>query len=410
MFRVRKTLNKAGQLGGRGFGLDDDQVVAIARTKSGEYVPITCKAFRSAVKAGAMPSEFDCLHPFTRAKDFDTTTEFANYQHRYILDDTGGVVPTGVAQRRVAMKLSGREATIVGQHRNLVLSRNTGLNAEISAAARSVVLAIERSNLCRVLLLDTEFVLDYKDEIWLVGVTSCKTVPRPMIARQPVPSIYTKLARCRATDERITDTSSATNGIMGDNEHQLATEVRSRRRKAEEASEVVNDVEFSNLLQAIGYRSPIREQPGGGGGGAQSRRRERPSSELNSGEKIREIHLDGVAENISEASISAWPTVSIPPQRWQETDGQASFDSVRSFFELAPHEESGKSTATSGFGKTRGNGSTTDQMPSPPPSVSTDRFHGSIVKLDQAATNRIHGSSQVKNVGCLAPSAVNIGR
>ncbi|CAN0195430.1 unnamed protein product, partial [Ectocarpus sp. 13 AM-2016] len=79
----------------------------MARRKAGEYFPITSKMLHTIVKGGVVPADFDCIYPFKGAKDFDITAEFANYQHQYILDDTGGGVSTGTTHRRVALETSG---------------------------------------------------------------------------------------------------------------------------------------------------------------------------------------------------------------------------------------------------------------------------------------------------------------
>eukprot|EP00903_Cladosiphon_okamuranus_P006198 g6095.t1 len=203
----------------------------MARTKAGEYLPLTSKALHTIVKAGVIPANFDCLYPFKLAKDYRITEQFANYQHQYILDDTGGGVSTGATQRRVAAEVSGnREGQGFGdpltrgggeRTRGLLLSKNSRINKEVVAAVRSVVVAIERSKLCRVLRLDAEFVLDEDDELWLVGVTSCKIAARLALAG---------VLQGNADHHG--------RGHQQGTECALATELRSKKHEADEISDI----------------------------------------------------------------------------------------------------------------------------------------------------------------------------
>lgn len=334
--------------------MNENEVVAMARTRDGEYLPLTLKALRTAVKAGAMPAGFDSLQAFKRAKDFDTTAEFANYEHSYILDDTGGGIPTGVVHRRVAMELSGRDGVRIGQRRNLVLSRNPRINAEIGATVRSVVLAVERSKHCRVLRLDAEFVLDEQNELWLAGVSSCRVAGRPVVSSRQAPSSGCGDA---ATTERGPDVIGAQCGALIGRERLFATEKRSRKREVEEAGGVLSDADFSQLLQRVGYKTGIKRA-----GRSRHRRRGREPA----------------------------------PRRRQEASHGALADSTAQSLEWVPSEmERGLEPATSAPGKGAAD-IAVQTPPSPALMASADDLELPITKLDQAATNCIHGSSQVR--------------
>lgn len=365
-----------------------EHVVAMARTRRGEYVPLTSKALHTIVKAGAIPADFDSLCPFKRAKDYGTTAQFANYEHQYLLDDTGGGVSTGTTHRRVAAEVSGdREGQGYGNHvlrgggvrsRGLLLSKNSRINKEVVAAVRSVVVAIERSKLCRVLRLDTEFVLDEDDELWLVGVTSCKVAARPTLAGAP----------------------QGRGHHPGEAECALATELRSKKHEVDETSGVLSDDKFSQLLQRVGYQSPTKSRAGGGS----DHHRRRPLATLNS--TVRDATTTGVpAQNCGtraivprDDSIASSHGVVSDTERWPH--GPSSRGSVESSTEGfdwdAPGASETPATSDPAENTEGGAGGTTGRSPSPPRPEPIEMFDSSAVKLDQAATNRIYGSTQVR--------------
>lgn len=381
---------------GRDPRLHEDRVVAMARTRTGNFMPVTSKALRAAVKTGALPADFYCLHTFKRAKDFDSTAEFANYQHQYVLDDTGGGVSIGTAHRRIAAELSGTEASISGHRRHLVLSRNARINAEIGSAVRSVVLAIELSKCCRVLSLDTEFVLDEEDELWLVSATSCKTAARPPIARQRTSTLPTQPRESTGDtkSERVPDADSLKLGGMQVEERGLATEKRSRKREAQEASDVVSDAEFSQLLRSVGYRSPIKKRSGGG---SDSRRcRGRPNLTSRSHDQGRKSASNGASERIPEILAPPSRVVSNAEGFRQVRIDERPADSARAHLEWAPEEERGEASTTSSIDERTSDDHAAGQGSSPPCSVSTEGFDYSIGNLDQAGYSRLYGNSQVR--------------
>eukprot|EP00752_Nemacystus_decipiens_P014642 g13039.t1 len=361
-----------------------EHVVAMARTRSGEYLPLTSKALHTIVKAGAIPADFDCLYPFKRAKDYETTAQFANYQHQYVLDDTGGGVSTGVTHRRVAAEVSGRrEGQSYGdpaprgggtRSRSLLLSKNSRINQEVVATVRSVVVAIERSKLCRVLRLDTEFVLDNDHDLWLVGVTSCKVAARPALASAPQ----------RSGNQQAKE-------HLGEAERALATELRSRKHEADETSGVLNDDKFSHLLQRVGYQSPTKGRTECGS----HRHRRRPLATLNS--TIRDAtSTDFHARSSGDRTI-------IPRDGTElRTHGSGSCGPIGSstvgFDRAAPGSSEG-STKNDPIKDTEGGpGGAPSRSPSSLPSGPVEMFDSSVPKLDQAATNLIYGSTQVE--GC----------
>lgn len=365
-----------------------EHVVAMARTRSGEYLPLTSKTLHTIVKAGAIPADFDCLYPFKRAKDYETTTQFANYQHQYVLDDTGGGVSTGATHRRVAAEVSGnREGQGYGdpvprgggtRSRSLLLSKNSRINQEVVATVRSVVVAIERCKLCRVLRLDTEFVLDQGDELWLAGVTSCKVAARPALAGG--------LQRSADQQER---------GRLGEPEHALATELRSKKHDADETSGVLNDDKFSQLLQRVGYQSPTKGRTGGGS----HRHRRRPLATLDS--TIRDATTTGIhaqsggnrAMMPTDDSVASSQGVVSDTERM--TRGSVGSSTV-GFDWAAPDSSEVPARSDPVEDTEAGAGGATGRLPSPPRPGPVEMFDSSVVKLDQAATNRIYGSTQVR--------------
>lgn len=373
-----------------------ERVVAMARTRNGEFIPLTSKALHTLVKAGSIPPDFECLQPFKRAKDFETTLEFANYQHRYVLDDTGGGVSTGVTHRRVSVELSGsREgqgsgASVLlgggggrGRTRSLLLSKNARVNMEVAAAVRSVAVAIERSKLCRVLRLDTEFVLDEDDELWLAGVTLCEVAARPAFAG--------------SSEARRGQQGGS---LAGNQDRVLATELRSRKHEAEQASEVINDAKFSQLLRRVGYQSPTKDRAGG-------RPRRRPRAILDptsrSSETVNGEDRTG-APGLIPTPLSQW-AASNTEYRPQGASSRGSAGSATAGFDwAAPDASEGTTLSGLGQGVDHGVGDTAHRSPSPPRREPVDRFNSSIVKLDQAATNRIYGSTQVGRVRWVAPA------
>lgn len=379
-----------------------DRVVAMARTRNGDFLPVTSKALHTAVKAGAMPAEFECLQPFVQAKDYDTTAEFANYQHQYTLDDTGGGISTGTVHRRVAPGVSGKEAVacLPGRRlRTLILSRNARLNAEIGVAARSIVLAVERSKRCRVLYLETEFVLDDEDGLWLAGVTACKVAARPITASVlPAPPPPTQPEKV-AAHERAPNASATTNGDASVEGGALATEVRSRKREAEEAAGVVTDTEFSQLLRTVGYRSPMKKRPGGSDG---SRRRHGRSGLRSYGHGAK--HFRAPDSDPNRASSGGLPHPSQKQlsggRRQKMAADQSSVDSAAAgtSFDWAVKEESCRRPAasSSNLGGHSGGGGSGGKPPSLVSPVSTEGFDSCATPLDQATTSRIHGTSQVR--------------
>lgn len=367
-----------------------EHVVAMARTRGGEYLPLTSKALHTIVKAGVIPADFDCLYPYKRAKDYDTTAQFANYQHRYVLDDTGGGVSTGATHRRVAAEVSGNRGgrggfgsspVLARRSRCLLLSKNSRVNTEVVAAVRSVVVAIERSKLCRVLRLDTEFVLDEGDELWLVGVTSCKVAARPALAGAP---------------QRNIDQQGG-GGHLGEADRALATELRSKKHEADETSDVLSDDKFSKLLRRVGYQSPTKSRTTGGGS---DRHRRRPRARLNS--TIRNAATTGVHAQNGGNRANVPGDGSIASLHGAVSDAERSAGSTTVGFDWAAPDSS-EGPATSYLGEnTEGGasaGGATGRSPSPPRPEPIEMFDSSVVKLDQAATNRIYGSTQVRAEG-----------
>ena len=391
-----------------------DRVVAMARTRNGDFLPVTSKALHTAVKAGALPAEFECLQPFVQARDYDTTGEFANYQHQYTLDDTGGGVSTGTVHRRVAAGVSGKEAATSfpgRRRRTLILSRNARLNAEIGAAVRSVVLTIERSKHCRVLCIETEFVLDDQDGLWLAGVTACKVAARPSTA-SVLPAPPPARPDGVAAHEPAPNASGTTNGDVGLGGGALATEVRSRKREAEEAAGVVTDTEFSQLLRAVGYRSPIKKRSDGSDG---SRRRHGRSSLRSYGSGAKNIRAPDGNPNRASPGGLAHPQTPLSGKCHQKmVVDQRSVDSAAfgTSFDRSFKEESYRRPAASinNLGDDLGVGGASGKPPSPTSRVSTEGFDSCATSVDHAATNRIHGTSQVRTgkggKGGAGPSAV----
>ncbi|CAM9386908.1 unnamed protein product [Ectocarpus sp. 6 AP-2014] len=379
------TFNKnAGHVSGPGDSTlqTAEHVIAMARRKTGEYFPITSKMLHTIVKGGVVPADFDCIYPFKRAKDFDITAEFANYQHQYILDDTGGGVSTGTTHRRVALETSGNKqgqgAGAGAQRQNLLLSKNARINTEVVATVRSVVIAIERSKLCRVLRLDTEFVLDGNDELWLVGVTCCTVAARPTISGA----------------QQLGDNGPQGASFLKEEERALATELRHRKHEADQISGVLGDEKFSQLLRSVGYHSPEKSRA------VARRRRHRPrpivdstsrSSTIprNDNDDYRARETDGDSVALSQRVL---PNTGTRSQRTGSREavhaGMASFD----WADPGP----GECSATSDFGDKDGGSGAASRSPSP--SRSTEHFDSSVAKLDQAATNRIYGSTQLE--GC----------
>lgn len=373
-----------------------EHVVAMARTRAGEYLPLTSKALHTVVKAGAIPADFDCLYPFKLAKDYATTEQFANYQHQYILDDTGGGVSTGATQRRVAAEVSGnREGRGFGdpvprgggaRGRSLLLSKNSRINKEVVAAVRSVVVAIERSKLCRVLRLDTEFVLDEDDELWLVGVTSCKVAARPALAG----------ALQGSADQHG-------RGHQEGTECALFTELRSKKHEADDTSGVLSDGKFSQLLQQVGYQSPTKRRTGGGSG----RHRRRPLATINP--STRDVMTTGSHAQSGgnremiprDDSIFFAHGVVSDTERWEHgPDNQGSVGSSTVGFDwAAPDSREGSARSHLGENTEDGADRATDRSSSPLRPDPIQTFDSCVAKLDQAATNRIYGSAQVKAEG-----------
>ncbi|CAN0534970.1 unnamed protein product, partial [Ectocarpus sp. 8 AP-2014] len=94
--------------------------------------------------------------------------------------------------------------------------------------------------LCRVLRLDTEFVLDGNDELWLVGVTCCTVAARPTISGA----------------QELGDNGPQGASFLKEEERALATELRHRKHEADQISGVLGDEKFSQLLRSVGYHSP----------------------------------------------------------------------------------------------------------------------------------------------------------
>lgn len=392
----KKTIGRSGGHGDTTLQTGE-HVVAMARTRRGEYLPLTSKALHTIVKAGAIPADFDCLCPFKRPKDHETTAQFANYQHQYVLDDTGGGVSTGATYRRVGAEISGnREGPGYdnpaprggggARSRSLLLSKNSRINKEVLAAVRSMAVAIERSKLCRVLRLDSEFVLDEKDELWLVGVTSCEVAARPALASPPHGS----------ADQQG-------RGHLGGAECALATELRSKKHEVDETSGVPSDDEFSQLLHRVGYRSPNKRRVGGGTG----RHHRRPPATLSS--TIQDATATGVhAQNGADSAViprddamGSLHRVVSDTERWPHGPGsRGSVASSAGGFDWAsPGSSEGSATSDLGVETKGGAGGATGRPPSPPRPEPVEMFNSSIVKLDQAATNRMYGSTQVRTKG-----------
>lgn len=348
----------------------------MARARSGEYLSVTAKAFRTAVKADALPAEFDCIHPFVRAKDFDSTRDFANYQYDYRLDGTGGGMPTGTAYRRVAAQLvrCGAEEGC-SQQRNVILSRNARVNTEMCAAVRAVVLTMERMKRGRVLRLTAEFVLDELDDLWLVSVTHC-TVASILVTSAGSPQVPRTSSSLDRQDARIPVASYSPRSE--DTSTMLATEVRSRNRQAEEKASVPDDAEFSKLLQKVGYVSPIRRQAS-----SQSPQRRLKSVKSSTGEHDTSVVLPPRVE----------VPCSVPPQR-ETVDGSSSRASA-SCFSWGSEDDSGGEASNGGPGNDYD--TTANKLDSPiPHAIRNTVFASAGVGLDQKATNGIYGSSQVR--------------
>lgn len=365
-------------------------MVVIARTRGGEYLPVTSKALHAIVKAGTTPADYECLYPFKRAKDFETTAEFANYQHQYVLDDTGGGVGTGVTHRRVASELAGNKegqhggssGPLVGGGRrrhNLLMSKNARINTEVAAAVTSVVIAIERTKHCRVLRLNTEFVLDEDENLWLAGATSCEVAARPAPTGCPE------------------DSSDQQGGRpAGEGEHALATEIRCRKHETEQTSDVLSDEKFSQLLRRVGYRSPIKSRAAGGSDHCRHHPRatSNPTNRnvTTTQGKNGEIRAKAI-NNLAPSLQGVMSNAELGPQGMGSGDP---FDSETVSFDwTAP--VSGEGSDTSDLDEDAGGGGScsTGRSPSPPRPAPTKGFNSSVVKLDQAATNRIYGSTQV---------------
>lgn len=365
-------------------------MVVIARTRGGEYLPVTSKALHTIVKAGTIPADYDCLYPFKRAKDFETTAEFANYQHQYVLDDTGGGVGTGVTHRRVASELAGNKE---GQHggsngplvggggrrHNLLMSKNARINAEVAAAVTSVVIAIERTKHCRVLRLNTDFVLDEDDNLWLAGATSCEVAARP------------------ATTGSLEDSNNQRGGRpVGEGKHALATELRCRKHETEQTSDVISDEKFSQLLQRVGYRSPIKSRAAGGSDHCRHHPRAKPiaTSRKVTTTQGKNGEIMANARNNLAPSLQGMMSNTESGSQWMGSGDP--FDSETVSFDWAA-PASGEGSDASDLDEDTGDGGScsTGRSPSPPRPAPTKGFNSTVAKLDQAATNRIYGSTQV---------------
>lgn len=361
-----------------------DRVVAMARTTNGDHVPVTLKTLHTAVKAGALPAEFDCLHPFKQAKDFDNTGKLINYQHQYTLDDTGGGVPVGVAYRRVTTGL-GRGYVSARDDRDFIISRNAGVNSEINIAARRVVLAVERSQHCRVLRLDTDFMLDDQDNLWLAGATSCTVAFRSAIPSQSVPSLT------GAGNEGAL-VGSSRGGDTGTDRKDclLATEARNRKREADDASGVVNDAHFFRLLRDIGYQLPTKSRSGSG-------HRRRPRERCTPGGLTKTV--SGARDPTSSMAVST-TSRSLPLHQYSAVLMRGG--SLNS----APSEGAWECIAKNGEGFRVSDSHSNDVEQAEKTSSSFSEgspaeFDLTIGKLDQPATNRIYGSTQVGKVSFL---------
>lgn len=358
-----------------------EHVIAMARRKTGEYFPITSKMLHTIVKGGVVPADFDCIYPFKGAKDFDITAEFANYQHQYILDDTGGGVSTGTTHRRVALETSGSKqgqgAGAGAQRHNLLLSKNARINTEVVATVRSVVIAIERSKLCRVLRLDTEFVLDGNDELWLVGVTCCTVAARPTISGA----------------QELGDNGPQGASFLKEEERALATELRHRKHEADQISGVLGDEKFSQLLRSVGYHSPEKSRA------VARRRRHRPRPIVDSTSRSSTIPRNDNdeyrARETGGDSVALSQRVLPNTGTWSQRTGsrEAVHAGMASFDWADPGPGEGSATSDFGDNDTDGGSGAASRSPSPP--RSTEHFDSSVAKLDQAATNRIYGSTQV---------------
>lgn len=366
-------------------------MVVIAQTRGGEYLRVTSRVLHTIVKAGTIPADFDCLHPFKRAKDFETTTEFTNYQHQYVLDDTGGGIGTGVTYRRVAAKLAGKSqgqhgdssdplarAGGSGRRYNLLLSKNTRINTEALATVTSVVIAIERTKHCRVLRLNTEFVLDENDKLWLAGATLCNVAARPA-----------------ATDSREDSSDQQGRWSVGQGKHTLATELRSRKHETDHTSGVLSDEKFSQLLRRVGYRSPMKSRA------VSSSRRHHACAKLNPTNrnvtttqdrngKIREKVIDDLADLSEEVTSNTG-------RGQQGVGSREPFDSETDFLNwTASDSTEGMDTSHLDEDVDGGSSCSIGRSPSPSRPALTEGLNSSVVKLDQAATNRIFGSTQVR--------------
>lgn len=369
--------------------------MAMARRRGGEYLPLTSKALHTIVKAGAIPSDFECLNPFRRTKDFDTTATFANYQHQYVLDDTGGGISTGVTYRRVPVELAGNgEGTGSGgtplvlrgsskRSLDLLLSKNAGVNAEAVAATRSVVLAIERAKRCRVLRLYTDFIFDEDDELWLAGVTFCEVAARQTIHGAP-------------------REKSDPHGRREGEERVLATELRSRKHRADETSDVLADENFTRLLRRIGYASPIKRRAGVRKvcDGRRSRPTHDPTTRRSTA-TARETGGSGEDTDSDFGSVTASQGVAMSntdgQQRTSASLGAGSTCGIS--FDWDPPGCGEASTATNLGSDASDGGGPVNKSPSLSCSPRDQGFDSSVVELDPAATNRIYGSTQVQMKG-----------
>ncbi|CAM9344055.1 unnamed protein product, partial [Hapterophycus canaliculatus] len=368
-----------------------EHVVAMARRRNGEYLPLTSEALHTLVKAGSLPGDFECLNPFKRAKDFDTTAAFANYQHQYMLDDTGGGISAGVTHRRVPVKLSGNGEDAGGggiplvirgsgkRCHNLLLSKNATLNAEAVATTRSVVLAIERAKPCRVLRLDTEFVFDEDDELWLVGVNFCKVA-------------------ARQTPNGAPQESTDPHGTRKEEDRVLATEMRSRKHRADETSEVLPDENFKHLLRRIGYASTTKRRARG----RKVCHGRRPPSMLESTRRsaatAQEADNGDGNKTLAVGSVTGFHAVGVSNTDQQQGSALRAVDSPGIPFDLDFPEFFEKCTTKNLARDATGGGSAVNLSPSPSRSTREEGFDSSVVELDSAATNRIYGSTQLE--GC----------
>lgn len=378
-------------------------VVAMAKTRNGTYVSITSKALRAAVKSGAMSSEFDFLVPFVRAKDFSITGEFANYEHEYVLGDTGGGLPTNKAYRRgvksEALGNSNCEKMSHGRTYDLVLNRNARLNAEINSTARAILLAVERVKHCRVLRLATEFVVDDEDNLWLLGVTFCRIASRPSL--DSFDRTMSSAESYAAVDTPgVSTVTTDSKGAGEGNVKILATEERSRNRQAEKDARVLDDAEFSLLLQKVGYRSPMQQF---GKNGYGRRYRQRRTSAQNKNEQFPKVtQSDSLREDCSSSS-SPPPSRLVISEALRDGTSRTVTDENQKSFSWTGLDDKGAAAETPAASGSRGVGESEEdaiyneaQFPPPRQSVMRECFDNCGESLDQMATNRIYGSTQVR--------------